>query len=567
MSEEHPRPRPGPRPQGTNPSPEQLADQTIDRRKILLGLGFGAAAAGGVSMLEPGGTTILDGLQRIQDAAAVDAAGATEVALPDEPPPTTTTTTTTTTPVADEFDPPVLDRSFALQEGQAAAFALVGGRIIDPETGFDRPGNVGLLNGKIVAISEETILADETIDVTGQVISPGFIDMLSYAPNGYGEWFKIADGVTTNLGMHGLQFEPTPFHDRWTNEGVPINFGGAAHNTFVRTRLEINPFATAENGKVNNIVDEIETQIRNGYLGVSVHPEYAPGVSQLELTELGRTVERLRVPMCVHARFSDNLSPGLQSEATGELVQVARRTGAHVHIEHLNSTGGTGRMEEALGEIEDAIAEGLSMSACMYPYEFWATTLKSNRFQDWQEKFGLNFEDLQVAGQPDRLTEATFDQAYDENLLTAAFAIPPGDIDLGLQASFMMLGSDAILERPHNNHPRSTGCFARALGVYTRERNIIDLPTALAMMTIRPANLVERSSPAMQSKGRMQIGADADVTVFDPATIIDRSTIDNPAQESIGVNFVFVDGVPIRRNGANDLEIGRPGKAIQSEII
>ena len=323
----------------------------------------------------------------------------------------------------------------------------------------------------------------------------------------------------------------------------------------------------ARSNDQHDIVGEIESQIRAGYLGVSVHPEYAPGVSQLELMELGRTVERLQVPMCVHARFSDNISPGLQSEATGELVQVARETGAHVHIEHLNSTGGTGRMAEALGEIEDALAEGLSMSACMYPYEFWATTLKSNRFQDWQEKFGLSYDQLQVAGQPERLTAETFAQAYDENLLTAAFAIPPGDIDLGLQASFMIIGSDAILERPHNNHPRSTGCFARTLGVYTRDRNIIDLPQALAMMTIRPAKLLERGSPAMRTKGRMQIGADADVTVFNPDTIIDRSTIENPAQESVGVDYVFVNGTAIRRAGINQLDIGRPGSAIRSSII
>lgn len=554
------RPKPGPRPQTTNPSPEELSDQQIDRRKVLFGLTFGAAAAGGVSILDSGGGSLLDGLQRLGDAASVDVAGATQLPDDGESP-------ITTNPVAGVFDPPVLDSSFALQAGQPAAFALVGGRIIDPESGFDRVGNIGLLDGKVVAISEDAIPADETIDVSGRVISPGFIDILSYQPNGYGEWFKIADGVTSNIGMHGLQFEPVSFYDDWTNEGVPINFGGAAHNTFVRTRLEVNPFDTAADGKVVDIVGEIESQIRAGYLGVSVHPEYAPGVSQLELMELGRTVERLQVPMCVHARFSDNISPGLQSEATGELVQVARETGAHVHIEHLNSTGGTGRMAEALGEIEDALAEGLSMSACMYPYEFWATTLKSNRFQDWQEKFGLSYDQLQVAGQPERLTAETFAQAYDENLLTAAFAIPPGDIDLGLQASFMIIGSDAILERPHNNHPRSTGCFARTLGVYTRDRNIIDLPQALAMMTIRPAKLLERGSPAMRTKGRMQIGADADVTVFNPDTIIDRSTIENPAQESVGVDYVFVNGTAIRRAGINQLDIGRPGSAIRSSII
>ena len=559
MSDPQNRPKPGPRPRTTNPSEEELSDQQIDRRKLLFGLTFGAAAAGGVSILDSGAGSLLDGLQRISDVASVDVAGATAV-------PTNGSTPVTTTPVVGPFEPPVLDPSFALQPGQTAAVALTGGRIIDPETGFDRIGNVGLLGGRIVAISEDVIPAAETIDVTGHVISPGFIDMLSYQPNGYGEWFKIADGVTSNIGMHGLQFEPVSFYDDWTAQGVPINFGGAAHNTFVRTRLEVNPFDNAD-GKVVDIVGEIENQIRAGYLGVSVHPEYAPGVSQLELMELGRTVERLGVPMCVHARFSDNIAPGLQAEATGELVQVARETGAHVHIEHINSTGGTGRMAEALGEVEDAISEGLSMSSCMYPYEFWATTLKSNRFQDWQQKFGLSYDQLQVAGQPERLTEETFAQAYDENLLTAAFAIPPGDIDLGLQASFMMIGSDAILERPHNNHPRSTGCFARTLGVYVRERNIIDLPTALEMMTIRPARLLERGAPALRLKGRMQIGADADVTVFNADRIIDRSTIENPAQESFGVQHVFVDGVAVRRDGINQLDIARPGKALRSEII
>ena len=522
-------------------------------------MGFGAAAVGGASLLEGGSSGILESISRIEAAAGVEPAGAEATTDADAP--------VTTNPVVGPFDPPVLDASFALEPGQRAAVALVGGRIIDPENGFDRIGNVGLLDGRIVAISEQEILADEVIDVTGHVIAPGFIDILSYQPNGYGEWFKIADGVTTNLGMHGLRFEPTSFFEEWTTTGVPIHFGGAAHNTFVRTNLEVDPFTAPEDGQVLNIVGEIENQIRAGYLGVSVHPEYAPGVSQLELMELGRTVERLGVPMCVHARFSDNVAPGLQSEATGELVQVARETGAHVHIEHINSTGGTGRMAEALGELENANAEGLSMSACMYPYEFWATTLKSNRFQDWQEKFGLDFDDLQVAGEPERLTAETFAQAYDENLLTAAFAIPPGDIDLGLQASFMIVGSDAILERPHNNHPRSTGCFARTLGVYARERNVIDLPTALAMMTIRPARLLERRSPALQRKGRLQIGADADVTVFNPNTIADRSTIANPAQESLGVQYVFVNGVAIRRDGINQLEIGRPGQPILSEIL
>jgi dihydroorotase len=295
-----------------------------------------------------------------------------------------------------------------------------------------------------------------------------------------------------------------------------------------------------------------------------VQPEYAPGVSATEMMDMGRLAADLDVPLCVHARYSDNVEPGLQSEATGELVAVARETGCHVHVEHLNSTGGTGRMADALGEIEAAISEGLRMTSCMYPYEFWATTLKSARFRDFQEKFGISYEDLQVAGTNVRLNADTYAEALDGNLLTAAFAIPPGDIDLGVQASFMMVGSDAILEPPHNNHPRSTGCFSRTIAEYSRTKGLVSLAEALAMMTIRPAKLLEISSPQMTRKGRMQIGADADVTVFDPLTIADRSTIENPAQESVGVKYVFVNGTEVR-NPEGNITSALPGVAIRSD--
>jgi len=204
------------------------------------------------------------------------------------------------------------------------------------------------------------------------------------------------------------------------------------------------------------------------------------------------------------------------------------------------------------------------MTSCMYPYEFWATTLKSARFRDWQEKFGISYEDLQVAGTNVRLNADTFAEALDGNLLTAAFAIPPGDIELGMQAPFMMIGSDAILELPHNNHPRSTGCFSRTIAEYSRNKGLISLGDALAMMTIRPAELLGISSPQMTRKGRMQIGADADITVFDPVTIADQSTIENPAQESVGVKYVFVNGTEVR-NPEGNITSSLPGVAIRSD--
>lgn len=525
----------------------------------MFGLGFGAMAAAGTRHLDTG---LGNGLTEVVAGAAEEATAAETVALdvaeavPFGEAPV----------VSDPFDAPVLDESARLAIGQTADVVFNGARVIDPETGFDRIANVALVGGVIAEISDQPIQANREVDVQSQVLSPGFIDILSYQPNGYGEWWKVADGVTSNVGMHGLRFDATEFYDEWSNAGVPINFGGAVHNSFVRQQAaSIDISQSPDATQLASISAAIEAQVQAGYLGIHAQPEYAPGVSATELSDMGAIAARLGVPLCVHARFSDNEAPGLQAEAVTELVEIARTTGCHVHIEHLNSTGGTGRMAEALGQISDAIDEGLRMTACMYPYGFWATYLRAARFDNWQEKYGISFEDLQVAGTNERLTEATYQQARDNNALTAAFAIPESDLELAIQAPFMMIGSDAILERPHNNHPRSTGCFARTIAQYARERNVISLTTALEMMTIRPANLLAISSPQMERKGRIQIGADADITIFDPLTITDTSSIEDPAQESIGVSYVYVNGTEVRNPNGNITDV-RPGTAITSAI-
>ena len=130
-----------------------------------------------------------------------------------------------------------------------------------------------------------------------------------------------------------------------------------------------------------------------------------------------------------------------------------------------------------------------------------------------------------------------------------------------MQADWVMLGSDAILEPGNKNHPRSTGCFARAIGRYTRDKKVLSLMAALAKATILPAQLTEAGASAMRKKGRLQIGADADITVFDPKTLVDRSTIEAPGVESEGVRYVFVDGQMVRDPQGNRTSI-RPGNAI-----
>ena len=531
---------------------------SLARRRLLLALGFGVTNVAVLRRLRSRSTAVDEPEpDSPADPSAPESPGSATASVVDEP-----------APPGEPPPVPVVDESARGTDGPFD-LAIVGGRVIDPESGFDFVASIGVNGTTVTAISPgpdpAPLQAATVIDATGLVVSPGFIDILSYSPNGYGEWYKLADGVTANIGMHGLDNRADRWFEAHPDGSSPVHFGGAYDNAFVRQIRGLDPYIAADQATLQAILDDARADLRNGFIGLHMQPEYTPGTAAEDLLAHAALAAEHGVPLCVHARYSDNLPPGTNLQAIGELVGAARETGAHVHVEHINSTGGTGVMAEALGRIGDAIDEGLSMTACTYPYEFWATYLKSARYDDWQQKYGIGYGDLQVLGTPGRLTEQTFADAYAANKLTAAFAMSPEDVELPLQADFVMVGSDAILERPHNNHPRSTGCFSRVLGRYVRERGVLDLPTALSKMTIQPARLLEGRCPALRRKGRLGIGADADITVFDPATVRDRSTIENPAQESEGIRWVVVEGRVARSpDGAADHPPA--GRALRSDI-
>ncbi len=536
----------------------------IARRKLLLALGFGTV-----------NLAVLRRLAAAETEPDGSEAPPTAAAETNRPQPTGTTPATTR-PRPDDTAPagppeaPVVDPAAAVTDPNHVFDAVIeGGRVMDPASGFDHAAALGIDGTRITAMAvgadAPALRGRTTIRAAGLVVAPGFIDILSYSPNGYGEWYKVADGVTANLGMHGLDARASAWFAAHPDGSAPVHFGGAYDNATVRPQRGLGPYDSGSAGTVEAIVADADEDLRNGFIGLHMQPEYTPGATTAEVRDHGALAAAHGVPLCVHARYSDNIAPGTNLEGVDELIGVARDTGAHVHIEHITSTGGTGVMDEALGRIRAAIAEGLSITACVYPYRFWATYLKSARFDDWQEKYGISYGDLQVAGTPRRLTEETFAAAHRDNLLTAAFAIPAEDIETALRADFVMVGSDAILERPHNNHPRSTGCFSKLLGHYVRELGAIDLMTALSKITIQPARLLEGRCPDLRRKGRLGIGADADITVFDPATVIDRSTIENPAQRSAGIEWVLVEGTTVK-NPAGTVEGTRPGRGLRSDI-
>lgn len=447
--------------------------------------------------------------------------------------------------------------------------AITGGRVMDPDSGYDEVANVGIDGGTIAEITTADIRGKKEVDASGLVVAPGFIDIESYDPNPYGIWYKIGDGVTTNLGMHGSNGFADEWYQQWEAQGSPAHFGGAFDDNWYRARPDGMELGVADEptpAQIEELADAARQALEDGFIGVEFSPEYAPGITYDEIRAVSQVAADYNVPVFFHGRYSDPEPPGTNEETLEEIIRTGRDTGAKVHVLHINSTGGTFTMEESLDQLEAAREEGVEITADEYPYNFWATTLGSERFAPgWQDRFRIDYDDLVIPGTGERLTEETFEIHKANNDLAAAYAIPEQDVRTALQHDLVMIGSDAILEPGDNNHPRGAGTFARVLGKYVREERVISLMEALKKMTIQPAQLLEEQAPALQLKGRVQIGADADITVFDPDTVRDRATVTDPSRYSKGIEWVFVMGKVVKDpDGFKKNRL--PGRPIKSDF-
>ena len=201
-----------------------------------------------------------------------------------------------------------------------------------------------------------------------------------------------------------------------------------------------------------------------------------------------------------------------------------------------------------------------------YPYTAASTELASALFDEgWEEKMGITYKDLQWSATGERLTAETFAKYRKQSGEVVIFEIPDEAARAAVANPIVMIASDGVPMTGPKIHPRGQGTFSRVLGHYVREEKALDLMTALRKMTLMPAQRLEKRAPIFRNKGRIRVGADADITVFDPDKIIDKATYEEPLQYSQGIEFVLVNGTLVIKDG-KFVEGVFPGRAARAPV-
>ncbi len=302
--------------------------------------------------------------------------------------------------------------------------------------------------------------------------------------------------------------------------------------------------------------------IRDGAVGIGFGINYTPGASYEEVFALFEVAAAEGVPCHLHARYKGNVFPLTMSLAAMEVISMAAATGAQAQLAHLiSSTVGSAPLSIALAE--GAAARGVDVGFDFHVWTRNQTRLQSALFDEgWQERFGgADYSDIYVAETQERLTEARFFElrAQPEPLSVQTEFIPEEEMIMGLKSPMGIVSSDGGGLVDGRGHPRSVGTFGRFLGRFVRELEVVDWMEGIKKITLLPAQRLEKSIPRMERKGRLQIGMDADVTVFDPATVQERATYAEPAQMSAGISHVIVNGMLVLDDG-EIVEGAEPGQ-------
>jgi N-acyl-D-aspartate/D-glutamate deacylase len=434
-----------------------------------------------------------------------------------------------------------------------------GGRVMDPETGLDGVRDVAVDGGRIAAISEGALKGHESIDARGLVVAPGFIDLHAHGQDAENYALRAADGVTTALELEVGTGDVDRFYAERDGKAL-VNYGASVGHIPVRMAVMGDPPAwlppataraaivAADDGQLEAIRKGIRDGLERGALAVGMGIQYTSAASRQEILEVFREAAAAAAPVHVHLRYNGTREPLSSTAALQEVLADAALTGAPLHVVHLHSTS-VASTERHLRMIDEARARHLDVTTECYPYTAGMTDIASGVFDEgWRESLGIDYGDLLWAATGERLTAETFAAYRKTGGNVAIFSIPESAVRAAIAHPLVMIASDAVMSRG-KGHPRSAGTNARLLGVYVREQKVLPLMEAIRKVTLLPAQRLEKRAPAFRAKARVRVGADADLTLFDPERVKDRATWASPALAPEGIPYVLVGGVAVVAKG------------------
>jgi N-acyl-D-amino-acid deacylase len=482
-----------------------------------------------------------------------------------------------------------------------ASTLLVNAIVVDGRGGARRAGAVRLRGDRIAEVGDlRAIPGESVVDARGLVLAPGFIDTHSHGDRGLFEHrdalAAVSQGITTIVAGQdgGSPWPLSDFFARLQKEPAAVNVAAYAGHGRIRHEVMGQDFRRAATpGEVGRMRGLLERELRAGALGLSTGLEYDPGIysAPSEVIDLARVAAAAGGRYISHVRSEDRHF----WEAIDEVVTIGREARLPVQISHakLAMRSLWGQTDRLLRTLDEARARGIDVTADVYPYLYWQSTL-TVLFpeRDFENRDAAEFAVREVST-PDGLLLGRFapEPSYAGQTLAEIARLrgtdPPATLmDLirealayekktGRDDAESVIGtsmSEPDLERllawPHANvctdgeldgrHPRGFGTFPRVLGRYVRERGVLSLEDAVRKMTSLAAHNV-----GLVGRGEIRPGAPADLVLFDPATVVDRATTKDPQALAVGIDTVWVNGTVVFEKGAATAH--RPGRVLRRE--